>query len=465
MSGPGPHRSLWLREALAAVRPAPPLAGTHRTGVAVVGGGYTGLWAAIRIKEAAPEVAVTILEQDRCGGGASGRNGGFVLPWWPKLQSLISLFGRDDGLALAADSDGAIDDLERFGGETDVDFGFRRSGWLWTATTGAQVAAWEPVVRMCEAAGLDVFRRLPSGEVADRAGSRSHLAGVFVPGAGLVDPARLAVALRERALALGVAVFEHTKVTAIRSKSSPVRISAGRGSVAADKVVVATNAWAAGMRFLRSALVVVSSDIVATAPIPERLEEIGWTGGEGVTNSQAMIDYYRTSDDGRIVFGKGGWGLALGGRIGARFDRHDGRARMVEADFRHVYPQLADVPVIESWSGPIDRSVSGLPILGHMNGRRDVLYGVGWSGNGVGPCVLGGRILASLALERDDEWSRSPLVDQDFERFPPNPIRSLGAVAVRAAVRRKESLELRERHPGRLTSWVAGLAPSGLEDH
>ena len=130
-----------------------------------------------------------------------------------------------------------------------------------------------------------------------------------------------------------------------------------------------------------------------------------------------------------------------------------------------MYPGLKDVPVTEAWSGPIDRSVTGLPILGRLGGDPDVLYGVGWSGNGVGPCVIGGRILASLALERDDRWSRSPLVDQHFPRFPPQPIRAAGALAVRAAVRRKENFERRGRKPGPVARRIAGLAPAGLEDH
>ena len=236
-------------------------------------------------------------------------------------------------------------------------------------------------------------------------------------------------------------------------------------SLAAAGLMIATNAWAAGLRELRRTLVVVSSDIVATPPIPERLREIGWTGGEAITDSQMMVDYYRTTRDGRIAFGKGGWGIALGGRIGPRFDRDERRARLAAADFRRLYPMLADVPIEQHWSGPIDRPADGLPLLGRLGGRDDILYGVGWSGNGVGPSVLGGRVLGSLALGRHDEWSAFPLVDRRPRLFPPEPVRFLGAHVVRAAVRRKETIEAAGRHPGRLVTRIAALAPAGLEDH
>jgi glycine/D-amino acid oxidase-like deaminating enzyme len=178
-----------------------------------------------------------------------------------------------------------------------------------------------------------------------------------------------------------------------------------------------------------------------------------------------MVDYYRTTRDGRIVFGKGGWGIALGGRIGPGFDRDAARAATVTADFRRLYPMLADVPIVRDWSGAVDRSTNGLPLLGHLAGRPHVLYGIGWSGNGVGPSVVGGRILASLALDRDDEWSRCALVDQPYRRFPPEPIRFIGAHIVRAAVTRKERAEALGRRPHPFAVALSKLAPEGLEGH
>ncbi|MBV9047370.1 MAG: hypothetical protein JOY58_03825, partial [Solirubrobacterales bacterium] len=199
-------------------------------------------------------------------------------------------------------------------------------------------------------------------------------------------------------------------------------------------------------------------------PIPERLQEIGWTGGEGITDSQVMVNYYRTTDDGRIAFGKGTAGLPYGGRIGSGFDRSSRRSAMVAAEFHRSYPALAGVPLEHDWGGPIDRTSNSVPIFGRLGGRDHILYGVGWSGNGVGPSVLGSRILASLALEIDDQWSHAQLVDRPHQRFPPEPLRYLGGQLVRRAVIRKEAAERARRQPAKLAVQLAKLAPAGLED-
>src|SRR6202035_820829 len=160
--------------------------------------------------------------------------------------------------------------------------------------------------------------------------------------------------LRRVALELGVRIHERTRVLHF-TRERPLSISTdGGGQLAADKLVVATNAWAAALPELRRALVVVSSDIVATAPIPDRLEEIGWRGGESITDSQMMVNYYRTTRDGRIAFGKGTASLAYGGRVGPEFDRGAERTAMATREFRRSYPMLADVGIDQDWGGPID---------------------------------------------------------------------------------------------------------------
>jgi glycine/D-amino acid oxidase-like deaminating enzyme len=457
-----PHRSLWLQEALEGP-PAPALEGAQRADVAIVGGGYVGLWTSLRLKELDPSLDVAIVEQDVCGGGASGRNGGLALSWWPKLPSLAKLFGTDAAVAVALASEDAVQQVLAFCDRHGIEAGIARGGWLWTATTPAQVGAWETCVGLCERLGVGPFSRLQPEEIAARAGSAAHLAGVLDRSAATLQPAALARGLRRVALEAGVRIFENSRVIEIpRQARTPVRTS--RGSISAERVVLANGAWAAGVRGLRRALVVVSSDIVATPPIPDRLERIGWVGGEGIADCQQMVDYYRTTADGRVVFGKGGWGIALGARIGAAFDRDRERAAATEADFRRIYPALADVPVAHAWSGPVDRSYNGLPLLGRLGDASPVLIGVGWSGNGVGPTWLGGRILASLALGCDDDWSRHPLVDQPIGRFPPEPVRFLGAHVVRAAVQRKEAAEARAEVPGRMLRRLASLVPAGLED-
>ena len=460
----GRHRSLWLTEVLPDAPAQPPLAGAHRADIAIIGGGFVGLWTAIRIKQRDPGCDLVVLERDICGGGASGRNGGMVLSWWPKLASLVKRVGSEEALSLARASEAAIDEVRAFCEAHGIDAQFRRGGFLWTATTPAQIGAWDGVLRLTETLGVDPLQRMSAPEITRRTGTPVHLAGVFERAAATVQPASVVRGLRRAALALGVRIFEGTDVVSF-SRERPLAIrTSGNGLLAAEKLVVATNAWAAALPELRRSLVVVSSDIVATAPVPDRLAQIGWTGGEGITDSQMMVNYYRTTTDGRIAFGKGTAKVGYGGRIGADFDRHPRRTAMVTTELRRTYPALADVAIEHDWGGPIDRTPNSVPIFGRLGGRDHILYGVGWSGNGVGPSLVGSRILASLALGIDDEWSASALVDLPHLRFPPEPVRCLGAQVVRRAVISKEDAERAHRSPGPVATRLAKLAPAGLED-
>jgi glycine/D-amino acid oxidase-like deaminating enzyme len=209
-------------------------------------------------------------------------------------------------------------------------------------------------------------------------------------------------------------------------------------------------------------VLVLGSDIVVTPPIPGRLAEIGWVDGLAISDSRLLVHYYRTTDDGRVAFGKGGGALAFGKRVGRRFEGVSPRAGEVTQQFHRLYPLLADVPAPVSWTGPIDRSRTGLPFFAPLGGRPDVLVGVGYSGNGVGPSYLGGRILASLAIGRDDADSASPLVGTPDGRFPPEPFRFAGGHLVRAAIARKERAEDEGRPVGPLTMRLVRLAPAGL---
>jgi putative aminophosphonate oxidoreductase len=456
-------RALWLQEVAGDQPDASPLTGSGRADVAIIGAGYVGLWTALRLKELEPGLDVVVLEQDRAGYGASGRNGGFVLAWWPKLASLTRLIGPREAIRLCQASETAITDIRDFCHTHQIDADFRQGGWLWTATSRAQLGAWDALLRLCAKAGVTPYRQLDPKDVAAQSGSTAHLAGVLETGAAIVQPAALARGLRRVALERGVRLHEHTRIRHF-TRGRPVILTADQGTLQADRLVIATNAWAASLRELGTSLAVISSDIVATAPAPELLDRIGWGRDLSITDSQTMVDYYRLSRDGRVVFGKGGWTIALGGRIGAAFDHSPARAAEVTADLYRYYPQLAGVPVTHAWSGPIDRAPMGFPLFGHLGGREHIVYAVGWSGNGVGPSVLGGKILASLVLGRRDGWGDHPLVDRSQGHFPPEPIRFVGAHLVRAAVVRRERAENRGERPSWLARKVASLAPAGLED-
>lgn len=457
-------RSHWLEEVLREDRDvAPRLEGDERADVCIVGGGYTGLWTAIRLKERDPSLDVVIVERDVAGGGASGRNGGFVLTFWAKFLSLEKICGAEEAIRLCKASAEAVDEVGRFCAENGIDAHFRRDGWLWAATCRAHLGSWDSTLAKLGKHQVHPFRLLRAEEARRLAGTPTHLGGVFEETAASVQPARLVRGLRRVALARGVKIFENSPMTALRRSRAPV-VQTRLGSVEAGCVVLAMNAWAARFPEIRKAIAVISSDMIITEPMPDRLAEIGWNNGMTISDCRMLVQYYRTTLDGRIGFGKGGVNgvKAFGGRVGPSFEGPSPLAETVEQGFKELYPMLSDVRVAASWIGPVDRSKSGLPMFGGLEGRPDILYAVGFSGNGVGPCVLAGKILASLVLRRADAWSKCGLVRPPERGFPPEPIRYFGTSFVRAAALAKDQAEHEGRAPARITRFVAGFAPSGL---
>lgn len=458
------QRSLWLEEALAnesaADRPEP-LHGAARTEICIIGGGFTGLWAALRIKELAPTTDVAIVEADLCGSGASGRNGGLILGWWKKLAKLIAVFGEDEAIRLAKAAEQAVRDVGFFCERHEIPAAYHLAGSIWTITTPRHATGWDEIIATCARYGVQPFERLSPTEVATRTGSAVHLAGVLETSAAIVQPAILARGLRRLALEQGVRIYERSPVMRLERGNPPVVRTPG-GAIVAEKVVLAINAWAASLPEFRRTIMPMSSDIIATAPIPDRLEAIGWTGHESITDSRMMVQYYRTTDDGRIVFGRGGGTLSYLGRLTPAFDHHTARVGDAAAGFRRIYPSLADVPITHGWSGPIDRTEDGLPFFGRLDNNPRILYGVGFSGTGVAQTRLGGFILAASALDLRDDWSTSPLNEGPRTRFPPEPARFFGGQLVRAAVAKQEDREEAGKPSSRLLDRIASLAPSGM---
>lgn len=453
------ERSWWLRE-VGPIEDLTPLEGSRHADVCIVGGGFTGLWTALRLKQLEPALDVALVEAETCGAGASGRNGGFVLSFWHHFLALERACGTSAALWLARASSEAVVDLEKFCAQHDIDAHYRGDGWLWTATNAAQTGAWETTVAAIEGHGEEPFVRIEHEEVQARTGSRAHIAGIIEPLSATVQPAALARGLLRVARRHGVAVFEGSPMIELE-RSMPLVVKTPRGQVAADRVVIAMNAWSARLKELRRAFVVVSSDIVITDPAPDELQRIGWRDGASISDSRLMVHYCRTTRDGRIAFGKGGGRLAYDTRIGRSLTGPSPMEFELTAQLRKTYPSFASVPTVASWTGPIDRTVDGLPFFCTL-GREDLICGAGFSGNGVGPCVLAGHVLASLALGRDDEWSRCGLVRPPPRGMPGEPVRYLGGRLVRAAVARKERAEDEGRRPARIDRGLAALAPAGL---
>ncbi len=450
---PGDQRSWWLREALAAEGESDPLpspTGAERARVAIIGGGYTGLWTAWYLSGRIDPDQIVVLEQDICGGGPSGRNGGFVHGWWEDLPDLIRRYGQEGGLAMARAADEPVLGIGAWCDEHGVDAWHDPNGYLRVNAFPRQRRDWDATVSALASAGVArELQSLDPGEVQQICASPAFRDGLWMRSAASIQPARLARGLRRVLLERGVRVHEGTKVRGLRTQGASVRAGTEHGEVVADHAVLGINAWAAGWPGFRHRLVTWGSYMILTEPIPDRLAELGWTGGELLSDSRFTISYFRTTRDGRIAFGAGVGAAGYGGRIGRAFT-HDARAvARVHANFRHLLPMLADVRIEDAWGGPIDVTGRRFPEIGSTAGGR-VHFAHGFAGNGAGPARLAGRILASLVDGAEPDMVALPFVGQRQPLVPPEPIRSVGARAVREAlIRQDDALDA-----GRTPSWL-----------
>jgi glycine/D-amino acid oxidase-like deaminating enzyme len=454
---PGAQRSWWLREALAgeADQPCPPLKQDIKADVVIVGGGFTGLWTAYFLIEARPDLRVVVLEQDICGGGPSGRNGGFASGWWDELDGLTTLYGVDDAVRACRAISSSISGIGEFCGAHGVDAWFTHAGYMFAATSAHHEVVCEEMVRLAREAGApEELRALSAEEVEARCASPAFRSGAFMKDGASVQPALLARGLRRVALERGVVIHEKTTVTRLDAGPPAVAVTA-QGSVRAAHAVLAVNAWATAWPQLRRRLVAWSSYIVLTVPAPEKLAEIGWTGGELITDLRTSVRYFRTTRDGRIAFGGGG------GRASSRIDdsfTNDLRAVIEAAEgFRLLFPSFADVPLEDGWGGPIDVSPTHMPTFGSLETNGNVYYALGYTGNGVAPSHLAGRVLADLVTGADTDVTRLPMVNRTPRLFPPEPFRSIGAAVVRRAIIANDTAEERGVKPNGVAATIARL--------
>jgi glycine/D-amino acid oxidase-like deaminating enzyme len=445
----------WLQEAGEPV-PAPVLSGERRADVVVAGGGFTGLWAAWHVKALEPEARVILLEAGRCGEGPSGRNGGFCNTMWFSLPSMRRRWGDAPALAVARAAENAVGEIGSFCESEGVDAWFRRAGYLQVSTAPAHDATWAAALAACRELGAaDAIEALFPTQVAERCASPIFRAGAFYPGAATVQPARLAHGLRERLRGVGVEIFESSAVRSLRDGPSGVEAHTAAGVVRAGAAVLAIGGAATTPRGpLRNRLTIASSHIVLTEPVPDLLEEIGWTGGECITDSRALIDYFRTTPDGRILFGWGGGRIAMGARLGGKSELDAEVVALTARRLRACFPGLEGRHLTHAWGGPIDASPTHLPMVVPQRGGR-TFAAAGYTGNGVGPSHMVARTLASLALDRRDEPTRLPFVDPTPPRVPPEPFQWIGGEAIRWGIMRKEDAELAERAPDPISTALA----------
>jgi glycine/D-amino acid oxidase-like deaminating enzyme len=417
--------------------------------VCVVGGGYTGLWTALALKEREPSARVVVLEAETCGTGPSGRNGGFIHGYWASLAEITRTLGGERALELARLGERIVPAVRAFAESRAADVWLRESGMLKVSTTPAQDEAVDDAVAAAASVGADDQAvALDAAGVAARIRSPVFRCGVFFPDGATVQPGRLVRELRAAVIDAGVELYERTPAMRVGDGE----VVTPRGRVRAVEIVVAVNAAASGWRPVARHVTNFGSYVVLTEPVPELLERVGWTGGEAVLDGRMFLHYFRTTADGRVLMGSGSGPIGFGGKVDERFSGDRPTAARAERGLRRLLPGLAAARIERAWGGPIDVSADHLPFFGTVAGRR-IHYGLGYSGHGVGPSWLGGQILASLALGLQDEWTASPLATRQVPLLPPEPLKRLGGGIVRASIMACEAAE----EDGRRASLAARL--------
>jgi glycine/D-amino acid oxidase-like deaminating enzyme len=443
----------WIAEAGAPPPPTPapgrgsrgarlaPLAGDTSADVVVIGGGYTGLWAAWHLAEAG--ASVMVLEAGSCGHGPSGRNGGFVSSLALNRPSLTERYGAAAAADVVAQSAASVRAIGAWCEEQGVDAWYRAAPHWEVSAAPAQDGVGREAVD-----GSEVVE-LSGEETRARCNAPLFRGAVEVRTGATVHPARLAFGLRDRLVARGVRVFEGSRVRALHGATA--HTSSGR--VRAGAAILALNAASGLLAPLRRRLTVASSHIVLTEPVPDVIEALGWTGGEAISDGRALLHYTRTTRDGRILFGWGGGRMACGARTDGRMEVDAGVVAQVRADLVRFFPGLAGRAVTHAWGGPIDVSPTHLPTIATLPGGP-AWAAFGYTGNGVGPSHLLGRAMAQLAMGRDPNLA---LVDPQPATVPPEPLRVIGAAAIRRALIRKEAAEEAGERADPLTRAIAGL--------
>lgn len=453
------YQPFWFNQALLDTNcsPRPPLSQNTNANVCIIGGGYTGLWTAIKIKQRNPNTSVTLVEKGLCGQGASGRNGGCMLTFATKFNTLLRLFGVDEAIRLTLASERAVFEIAQFCNDHNINADIKTDGAIYTATNVAQEAGLCSPIELLEKYSINRWQTVNKTEAKKLSGTELTQAAIATDAGGSLHPGKLVLGLKKSALNLGVEIFENTPMINL-SKGPKTLVETPKGKVLADKVVLALNAWT-GEHFkpFNRHYVLVSSDMIITKPQPERLNSIGLNHGKAIADSRIFVHYYRTTADGRLMLGKGGNLFSYKNQVLPAFDQASQFQPMLKASFATLFPSL-NQEFETTWTGASDRSVTGLPFFGKLAGYNNVFYGLGYSGNGVVQSYLGGDILSSFALGLDNEWTRSGLAQGPLGNFPPEPIRYLGAQIVKRAIVRKEQCEDKGLKPYWIDKQLAQFA-------
>ncbi len=444
----------WTEEAASAgalPEPCSPLVGSNTVDVAIVGGGYTGLWTALALRERDPNLQIAVLEAETCGAGGSGRNGGFLHGYWEMFNKLVGVLGQQRALAVAKAGSEAQQEILRFCSNQAADAWLASAGIGLVATSEAQEEAVSTALHTATAIPEEFRpRQRQPAELAHGGGFRH---GALFPEGATIQPARLVGALKNAALLAGVDVYETTPVAELRPGESNV-LRTPLGMLHSREVVLAGNAWMSGYRPYSRHLTNLGSYAIATEPIPELLDRLELPRGFAIKDARMFLHWARTTHDNRFVVGTGAGPMSYGGRVSTVHSAHSPTMTRCVTAMHRFFPETRGVRITHAWGGPIDMSADRIPFFDTLPNAR-IHYGLGYSGHGVNASWIGGQVLSSLVLGYDDKWTKSPFCHRDVPRLPPEPFRYAGGKIIhRSSLAVEDSMD-RGENPSRLDRAIA----------
>lgn len=436
--------------------PRDPLPGNREVDVAIVGGGYTGLWTAYYLKKADPSVRIAIIEAEIAGYGASGRNGGWCSAIFPATWEKVAK-GSSPAAAIALQNamNDSVDEVGQIAAAEGIDCHYAKGGHVGLARSAAQLTRAHAEVEHARAWGFseDQVRLLSADEATTMVAATDVLGGIYNPHCAVIHPARLARGLADKVERMGVDIYEQTRVREVR----PRGITSRRGTVSAEYVVRATEAFTGTVRGLRRKVVPLYSLMVATEPLPQEVwDAIGVHDRQAFNDGRHLRIYAQRTADGRLALGGRGAPYHLGSRVSPDFD-HD---PVVHAQLRQtiadLFPALSDATVTHAWGGAV-----GIPRDWHPSVGLNHATGMAWAGpyvgDGVATTNLAGRTLRDLILGHDTELTRLPITNHRSPNWEPEPLRWAAINAALHLIGSADQSEHRTGRPSRIAQLFSRL--------
>jgi len=399
-----------------------PLKGKHKADIVIIGGGFTGLSAALNLSRKFPDKKITLLEGACCGYGASGRNGGFCDAGVPGLRSFIEEAGPEAGRKAFDATLYGIRQIRELVAEHGVDCDFEENGMLEAAVDEEQAKELEKSHEVYKSLGLNATL-IQGKELEAEIKSPRYVAGMKFPYGAVLNPAKLALGLKPVVERAGVEVRERTLVLRV-TPGKIHRIETEMGEISAPTLVLGLNGYSSKLGFFRNRVMPLCNYVIATEPLSvEQWESIGWQNRQGVTDMRVLFDYSRPTADGRIVIGGSkapyfaGDGLSSG--------NYKPSLKLLTESLFTTFPQLEGLRIDHAWGGTMGLTLDFVPSVGVMGEHRNIFYGVAYNGEGVAFGQTAGRIISELMAGESSELTDLFVVNHKIPYLGPESLRLL----------------------------------------